>query len=93
MPLLSEDEIRLKLEGLIGWYYSDTHIVKEFQFKNFKEALTFVNKVGEAAETLDHHPDILLHNWNKVKISISTHREDGLTNKDFQLAENIESLI
>lgn len=90
MTQLSENEIRYRLDKLIGWYFLDNQILRDYQFKDFKEALVFVNKVGDEAETMDHHPDILLYSWNKVKISISTHSEGGITNKDFLLAEKIE---
>lgn len=92
MPLLNENEIHQKLESLSNWTYSDKQISKEFKLNSFKDALGFVNKVGEAAEAMDHHPDILMHSWNKVKISVSTHSEGGVTNKDFQLAGKIELL-
>ncbi len=92
MSLLSENEIRSKLNKLIGWIYSEEQIIKEFQLKDFREALAFLNKIGEAAEVMNHHPDMLLYSWNKVKISISTHSEGGVTNKDFELAAKIESL-
>ena len=90
--LLTENEILNKLESIKSWVYFSKHISKEYKFADFKEALAFVNKVGNTAEAMDHHPDILMHSWNKVKISISTHSEGGITNKDFQLAEKIELL-
>ena len=92
VSLLIENEIRKRLESFNDWIYSNKQISKEFKLANFKDALAFVNRVGDAAEAMDHHPDILMHSWNKVKISISTHSEGGVTNKDFQLAEKIESL-
>jgi 4a-hydroxytetrahydrobiopterin dehydratase len=92
VSLLLENEIRKRLENLNDWIYSNKHITKEFKFADFKEALAFVNKAGSNAEEMDHHPDILMHSWNKVKISISTHSEGGVTEKDFQLAQKIESL-
>jgi 4a-hydroxytetrahydrobiopterin dehydratase len=92
MSLLLENEIIKRLENLDDWIYSTKQITKEFKLADFKEALAFVNKVGVAAEAMDHHPDILMHSWNKVKISISTHTEGGVTDKDFQLAEIIELL-
>jgi 4a-hydroxytetrahydrobiopterin dehydratase len=92
MSLLLETEILEKLKQLDGWTYSNKVISKEFKLANFKDALTFVNKVGDASEEMDHHPDILMHSWNKVKISISTHSEGGVTVKDFQLAKKIETL-
>ena len=92
MVVLSGDEITNKLGNYPGWSYTNNQIGKEFQFKNFTEALSFVNKVGEFSEEMDHHPDILLHSWNKVKITVSTHSEGGVTEKDFNLASKIEEL-
>jgi 4a-hydroxytetrahydrobiopterin dehydratase len=92
MSLLNGSEIINKLKSLNDWIYSNKKISKEYKMNDFKEALAFVNKVGDAAETMDHHPDILMHSWNKVNITISTHSAGGVTNKDFQLAEKIESL-
>ncbi|MCZ7611969.1 MAG: 4a-hydroxytetrahydrobiopterin dehydratase [Ignavibacteriaceae bacterium] len=87
MALLNQDEITKKLSSISGWKLEENQIVKLFQFKDFAEALSFVNKVGAEAEKMDHHPDIFIHSWNKVKITISTHSEGGITKKDFQLAE------
>ncbi|MDB6034312.1 MAG: pterin-4-alpha-carbinolamine dehydratase [Verrucomicrobiales bacterium] len=67
------------------------HLEKEFKFKNFKQALAFVNRVGELAEEQNHHPDIYLA-WGLVKITIWTHAVDGLTESDFVLAAKIEML-
>lgn len=92
MSLLSQDEILKNLSSVSGWMQEEKQIVKQYQLKDFVDALTFVNKVGVEAEKLDHHPDILIHSWNKVKITISTHSEGGITKKDFQLAEKIEAL-
>ncbi|MBK9097750.1 MAG: 4a-hydroxytetrahydrobiopterin dehydratase [bacterium] len=92
MSLLSPVEIIKNLSSLSDWMQEEKQIAKQFQFKDFAEALTFVNKVGSEAEKMDHHPDIFIHSWNKVKITISTHSEGGITKKDFQLAEKIEGL-
>ncbi|MGB5288115.1 MAG: 4a-hydroxytetrahydrobiopterin dehydratase [Ignavibacteriaceae bacterium] len=92
MPLLTKEEIHQKLTALGEWILEKNQIEKLFQFKDFAEALTFVNKVGALAEEMDHHPDIFIHSWNKVKITISTHSEGGITKKDFQLAGKIEEL-
>lgn len=92
MSLLTNDELAKNFSVLSGWAQEGNQIAKLFQFKNFAEALTFVNKVGVEAEKMDHHPDIFIHSWNKVKITISTHSEGGITKKDFQLAEKIEGL-
>ena len=92
MSLLTKDELAKNLSSLSGWMQEGSQIAKQFQFKDFAEALVFVNKVGAEAEKMDHHPDIFIHSWNKVKITISTHSESGVTKKDFQLAEKIEGL-
>ena len=90
--LLSSPEINVKLNKLVDWNLNNQSIEKEFVKKDFKSTLSFVDNVGEAAENMDHHPDIFIHSWNKVKFTISTHKEGGLTDMDFALAEKIESL-
>lgn len=67
------------------------HLEKEFRFSDFREALQFVNQVGELAEQQNHHPDIYL-SWGLVKVTIWTHKIDGLTESDFVLAAKIEEL-
>ena len=68
-------------------------IKREFKFKDFKEALDFINKVGELAESENHHPDIFLHNYKKVDITLSTHAIGGLSGNDFILAAKIDKLL
>ncbi|MDO8618221.1 MAG: 4a-hydroxytetrahydrobiopterin dehydratase [Candidatus Uhrbacteria bacterium] len=90
VPSLNNDEA-LKLAAQInGWILApDTKsISREFLFKNFREALAFINKVGEIAENENHHPDIHCW-WNKVKLELSTHAIGGLSNNDFILAAKI----
>ena len=67
------------------------HLEKEFKFKDFKEALAYTNKVGELAERAGHHPDIYLA-WGKVKITLWTHKIDGLTESDFIMAAKIQDI-
>jgi 4a-hydroxytetrahydrobiopterin dehydratase len=75
-----------------GWQViHEHHLEKEFQFRNFRDALAFTNKVGELAEQQGHHPDIHLA-WGKVRITIWTHKIDGLTESDFVLAAKIDAL-
>ena len=90
--LLSSSEINVRLNKLVDWNLDNQSIEKEYVKMDFKSTLSFVDKVGEAAENMDHHPDIFIHSWNKVKFTISTHKEGGLTDLDFVLAEKIESL-
>lgn len=93
MSLLNKDEIEKGLKKIPEWKLVENQIEKIFTFKDFAEAVSFVNKIAFDAEKMDHHPDIFIHSWNKVKISISTHSEGGITAKDFQLAEKIDNRI
>lgn len=92
MARLNQNEINEKLKKMQGWEFNDNEISKDFELKDFKSALSFVNKIGAEAESMDHHPDILMHSWNKVKISVSTHSEGGVTEKDFKFAGRIEGI-
>ena len=93
MGKLNQDQINTNLSKLSGWIFENESILKQFQFKDFMEALSFVNAVGLESEKMDHHPDILMFAWNKVKITISTHNAGGVTEKDFSLASKIEERI
>jgi 4a-hydroxytetrahydrobiopterin dehydratase len=90
---LTPDEYGAYLRSeLKGWGDVDQKkIEKDYKFKNFKEALGFVDKVGALAESEGHHPDIFLHGWNKVKITLSTHAIGGLSENDFILASKIDA--
>ena len=75
-----------------GWeVINEHHLEKAFTFKNFRDALAFTNKVGEVAEQQRHHPDIGL-SWGRVKVTIWTHKIDGLTESDFVLAAKIDRI-
>jgi 4a-hydroxytetrahydrobiopterin dehydratase len=89
---LSQTEIQGKLRTVPGWELAKNKAIhKKFTFTNFKDALAFVNKVGELAEQSNHHPDIII-NYNKVTLSVTTHDAGGLTVKDFDLAGHIEKI-
>jgi 4a-hydroxytetrahydrobiopterin dehydratase len=90
MSKLNQNQINDKLTKFSEWNFESESISKQFQFKDFIEALSFVNTVGMESEKMDHHPDILMFAWNKVKITISTHSAGGVTDKDFALAQKIE---
>ena len=82
------------LEKRLGgaWRTVDQHhLEKEFTFKDFRQALAFTNEVGELAESQGHHPDIYLA-WGRVKVTIWTHKIDGLTESDFVLAAKVDQL-
>ena len=90
--IIPSDEVKNILKNLIEWSYENNSIVKEFKLKDFSSALAFTVKVGVEAEKMDHHPDIFIHSWNKCKITISTHSEGGVTEKDIKLAKIIDNL-
>lgn len=89
---LTDADIATKLKDLSGWKQAGQSIEREFEFKDFAQALEFVNKVGAVAQQQDHHPDMLLHSWNKVKITASTHSAKGITENDIGLAREVNSL-
>lgn len=90
---LSPDEYGSFFRTLSDWEdLENTKIQKTYKFSNFKEALTFVNKVGEIAEEEQHHPNIYLFGWNKVRITLTTHAIKGLSENDFIMASKIDEL-
>ena len=82
------------LEQVSEWdvVENDKKIERDFQFKDFPQALEFVNKVGDIAEDEGHHPDIFIHGWNNVKISLWTHAIDGLSINDFIVATKVDKV-
>ncbi len=93
MAAISDSEARERLEELPEWELHKSAIVRELKLADFAAALALVQRVGEAAEAANHHPDILLHGWNKVRLTLETHSEGGLTEADFRLAEQIDELL
>ena len=92
MPdLLTLAEIKVASKRVPEWEVVKKSIERTFEFDDFTQAIDFVNAVAEIAEEDDHHPDIDVR-WNKVKLSLSTHSEGGLTELDFDLAEKIDTL-
>jgi len=92
MSLLTDAEIDQRLVELVDWQRSDDSIAREWKLADFAAAIAFVNRVAELAEGANHHPDILVHGWNKVRLTLSTHSEGGLTDADFALAGEIDGL-
>lgn len=76
----------------MDWKIEGKSLVKEFEFVNYVEAIDFVNKILPLAEKANHHPDILIHGYKKVKIMMYTHTEDKITDKDYSLAKQIDQL-
>jgi 4a-hydroxytetrahydrobiopterin dehydratase len=75
------------------WRREDESLVRDLQFEDFKAAMAFVNGVAEAAEEANHHPDIAVHDWNKVRLTLTTHSEGQLTDNDRAMAEKIDGLV
>jgi len=94
MELLSISQVNQSMEKLSDWSLEDNgkSIVKIKEFKDFNEGVDFINKIREIAEQEQHHPDLRIYDYNKVEIKLSTHSVQGLTEKDFKLAEKIDSL-
>jgi 4a-hydroxytetrahydrobiopterin dehydratase len=92
MARLSEAEIEQGLRGS-EWRREHETIVREYKLEDFQRAIAFVNEVAAVAESANHHPDILVHGWNKVRLTLSTHSEGGLTEADFALAAAIDELV
>ncbi|HEY4811216.1 MAG TPA: 4a-hydroxytetrahydrobiopterin dehydratase [Solirubrobacteraceae bacterium] len=94
MGLLEDSDIQERLAAVPDWRTAEqSEIVRDFTFADFAAAIAFVDRVAEAAEAANHHPDILVHGWNKVRLTLSTHSQGGLTDADFQLAAQIDGLV
>ncbi len=92
MARLADAEIDQRLSGG-AWRRENDAIVRDLEFGDFAAAIAFVDDVAQQAEQMNHHPDILVHGWNKVRLTLSTHSQDGLTESDFELASRIDGLV
>ena len=89
---LSDIEIQRALGAHTGWTRRGNAITKTFEFSTFPAAIAFVNRIAEAAERMDHHPDVDIR-YTKVTCSLSTHSAGGITQRDFKLAAGIDELV
>jgi 4a-hydroxytetrahydrobiopterin dehydratase len=92
MARLEDDQIDERLQGS-EWRREGNEIVRDLQFEDFATAMAFVNRVADAAEAANHHPDILVHGWNRVRLAVTNHAQGGLTEADFALADRIDGLV
>lgn len=90
MNKLQSDEIDLRMKNHSQWKLVENKIERDFVFANFMEGVEFINKVAELAEERDHHPDICLFNYRNVRITLSTHSVGGLSDNDFNFAEELD---
>ena len=91
MARLSDDEIEQRLAGG-DWLREGDSLVRDFACTGFKSAMTLANAVADAANEADHHPDILIHGYKHVRLTLSTHSEGGITDNDFALAQTIDRI-
>lgn len=91
MERLSDSAIEERLEGGL-WRRQGETIVRDIEFATFAEAIAYVNAVAERAERADHHPDILVHGYRHVRLTLTTHAAGGLTERDFALARAVDAV-
>lgn len=75
---------------MLGWQLTNGSIEKNYRFRDFTGAIDFVNRVAKVAQMENHHPDILVWSWNNVKLTLTTHRVNGLSDRDFALASRVD---
>jgi 4a-hydroxytetrahydrobiopterin dehydratase len=92
MPAISESEARARLGEVPGWEVGEKSLIRKLALPSFPEAIAFVVKVAFVAEAADHHPDVMI-NYRRVTLTLWTHTEGGITDKDFALAKEINKLI
>ena len=90
-PNETDEAVQQGLEGS-AWTRQGYSIVLELELDDFASAMAFANSVAALAEAANHHPDILIHGWNKLRLTLSTHSADGLTQSDLDLARGIDGL-
>jgi 4a-hydroxytetrahydrobiopterin dehydratase len=107
MSLLSDADVEQRLAAVPEWHRTGQRredgaedstsgadaIVRDLAFADFAAAIAFVGRVAEAAEAANHHPDILVHGWNRVRLTLSTHSAGGLTDADLRLAAQLDDLL
>ena len=91
MDVLTTEQVQTRLRTLEGWELQGGSIQRTFKFKNFVEAIAFVNRIVEPAESANHHPDLEV-SYGKVVVTLTTHDAGGLTEKDFDLAQAIAAV-
>jgi 4a-hydroxytetrahydrobiopterin dehydratase len=89
---LSQNAVQDEISGS-DWTLDGPAIVRDLTFDDFAGALAYVNRVGEAAERENHHPDILIHGWNKVQLRLSTHSAGGITQADIDMSRTLDQVV
>ena len=91
MEKLSADQVRSAIATMPGWNLEGAEIAKQYTFDNFMGSVGFVNRLAEVAEAANHHPDLAI-NWNKVRVSLSTHSANAITERDVEVAKKIDAV-
>lgn len=89
---LTEHEIKEKLQSIEGWEFKNNSILKTFKTSSFPATMGFVTAVGGVAQRMNHHPDYILMKYKDVELSFSTHSAGGVTEKDIEIAEEINKI-
>ena len=89
---LTHEEIEELMPDVTGWRLEDKKIRREFIYKNFVQAVDFINRIADVAEYEGHHPDLLLHDYNRVRVELTTHAIKGLSRNDFIVAAKINGI-
>jgi 4a-hydroxytetrahydrobiopterin dehydratase len=88
---MDDETVERELAGS-DWRRDGETIVRDRKFDDFAGAMAWVNRVADAAEAANHHPDILVHGWNNVRLTLTTHSAGGLTENDLAMARRIDAL-
>jgi 4a-hydroxytetrahydrobiopterin dehydratase len=91
-PLLSNAQIASRLAGLSLWRLADGRLVRTVTTRDFRSALELVTRIADPADEQSHHPDVAIH-WNEVTLTLWTHASEGITERDFRLADAIERIL
>jgi len=92
MSTLPPDQIAARIAGG-PWRLEQATLARDLELTDFAAVIALVNRVAEAAEAADHHPDLLIHGWNRLRVTLSTHSEGGVTEADLALAATIDRLV
>lgn len=93
MPKLTDAQVTARLATLPGWSVSEGLLTKTYKVRSFAHGVLFIGTIGQLAEAANHHPDLLVHGWNRLRITLSTHSAGGLTAADLALAERIDAVL
>jgi 4a-hydroxytetrahydrobiopterin dehydratase len=92
-PRMNEQEVRDRLAEIPGWSLQDGKLFRDVKVKNFREALDLVARIGEVSEAENHHPDVCIHSWNHVSLSLYTHTVQAISENDFIMAAKFSELL